>query len=713
MRGRVLFAYSLVLALTACGGGGGGGSGGGSPGAGAGGGGGGSSTPPPPPPQVPLVFSGVSTAASVSATNAGPIAANLMSAMGAAAGNSFGMQTSGGLTGVDATRTCDSGTMQVSGNLGSDGTGTLSINYNACRNAAHTLNGPATLQITAYDSTNKIITNGTVTMTRINVSGPGMNSDITGTVQRRINVSTNTETLTANIIAQDNSTGRMMRADNLVIVNGHLNVVTPTFYTQSITGTVVDSVAGSVTVSTSTPQYVAPWGPLYFATSKQPFPDWGVIDLAGVTIGTGAAARTPIIRISGLSAELAKIQVDVDGNLDPVTGNRTFEQTARLRWMDLNSPLAADLADNDGDGMHNSWETAHGLNPNDPSDKFGDFDGDGYTNWAEYLAGSDPSTNGSIPGSIRTTFFTGTSGIAAAGDTVYASVGANNIVVPFDAVAGEANPTAIAVGSNPKKLAASDDGSYLYVGLDGESTVQRINLTLPVKGVDLSIPLPGGRYVDDMQALPGAPASIAVSLQFHNSSPRFAGVAIYDGATPRSSMFLQSAGPNVLACSASNIYGYQSEGSPFGLYRMSVDATGIAAADSTAGLMAGAGGISFAGGLIYTTAGQQIDPGIMGVTPTPPTVVGTFAGVDAANVSSNLVVADASLGRVFYLTPSATPGIWTLSAYSTSTRALLASLPINNMTSAPSNLIRYGARGLAFRTEEGYVFLVESPDLIP
>jgi len=48
-----------------------------------------------------------------------------------------------------------------------------------------------------------------------------------------------------------------------------------------------------------------------------------------------------------------------------------------------------------------------------------------------------------------------------------------------------------------------------------------------------------------------------------------------------------------------------------------------------------------------------------------------------------------------------------------STRALLASFPVPNMTSTPSNLIRYGARGLAFRTAEGYVFLVESPDLIP
>jgi hypothetical protein len=54
-----------------------------------------------------------------------------------------------------------------------------------------------------------------------------------------------------------------------------------------------------------------------------------------------------------------------------------------------------------------------------------------------------------------------------------------------------------------------------------------------------------------------------------------------------------------------------------------------------------------------------------------------------------------------------------LSAYSMSTRALLATFPVPNMTSTPSTLIRYGARGLAVRTAEGYVFMVESPDLIP
>ncbi len=43
--------------------------------------------------------------------------------------------------------------------------------------------------------------------------------------------------------------------------------------------------------------------------------------------------------------------------------------------------------DSDGDGMPDDWETANGLNPNDPSDANGDCTGDGYTNIEKYING--------------------------------------------------------------------------------------------------------------------------------------------------------------------------------------------------------------------------------------------------------------------------------------------------------------------------------------
>ena len=49
--------------------------------------------------------------------------------------------------------------------------------------------------------------------------------------------------------------------------------------------------------------------------------------------------------------------------------------------------------DSDGDGMPDTWELAHGLNPNDPSDANRDDDGTGFTNLQDYMAGMDPANS--------------------------------------------------------------------------------------------------------------------------------------------------------------------------------------------------------------------------------------------------------------------------------------------------------------------------------
>jgi len=69
-------------------------------------------------------------------------------------------------------------------------------------------------------------------------------------------------------------------------------------------------------------------------------------------------------------------------------------------WMGTLDPDNPDSTDSDGDCLPDWWEQLYGLDPNDATGengKWGDPDGDGLNNLAEYLAGTDPfngDTNG-------------------------------------------------------------------------------------------------------------------------------------------------------------------------------------------------------------------------------------------------------------------------------------------------------------------------------
>lgn len=53
-------------------------------------------------------------------------------------------------------------------------------------------------------------------------------------------------------------------------------------------------------------------------------------------------------------------------------------------------PVTVNITDNDGDGITDSWETSHGLNPALAADATLDPDGDGLANLAEFTRGTNP-----------------------------------------------------------------------------------------------------------------------------------------------------------------------------------------------------------------------------------------------------------------------------------------------------------------------------------
>jgi len=88
----------------------------------------------------------------------------------------------------------------------------------------------------------------------------------------------------------------------------------------------------------------------------------------------------------------------VDSDRDGVPDAQDAFPTDPNEWQDTDSDGTGDNADtdDDGDGMPDGWEVQYGLNPL-LNDALGDKDGDRYTNFQEYEAGTDPTDRRSKP----------------------------------------------------------------------------------------------------------------------------------------------------------------------------------------------------------------------------------------------------------------------------------------------------------------------------
>ena len=141
----------------------------------------------------------------------------------------------------------------------------------------------------------------------------------------------------------------------------------------------------------------------------------GKLDNNGENLALSTSSGTPIFSVTYNNKEPWPLAADNTG-LSMHRMNFVVSPTNGRNWVAASPTPGADLPvefqDQDGDGMPNGWETAHGLNP-DVNDALLDNDGDALTNFDEYLSNTDPSLNtdrlalqkiSSQPGTVVVTF---------------------------------------------------------------------------------------------------------------------------------------------------------------------------------------------------------------------------------------------------------------------------------------------------------------------
>jgi hypothetical protein len=285
-------------------------------------------------------------------------------------------------------------------------------------------------------------------------------------------------------------------------------------------------------------------------------------------------------------------------------------------------------------------------------------------------------------------------------------------------------------GNGPTSLALSDDGHYLYVALNSESAIQRIDLrtfTADIRltlGADIVQP-ECALQVSDMKPLPGnghalAVSKLTMSLPGIACGENFYEVAIYDDGVQRPTTVRVFSPPSfngvpilierlAFVTDATKLYGFNTSSSAEGFFEMTLTGTGVSVTNA-AGLTAPVFQTLMepGNGQIFMSAGYIVNPATLAIT-------GRFAAFPTPD--QYLVRPDSASGRVFFLpTTVLNPQAIPVLAYDMTSLQLIGTVNIPGSTAGQiigaTSLIRWGSNGLAFRTDNHEVFLINT-SLIP
>ncbi len=253
------------------------------------------------------------------------------------------------------------------------------------------------------------------------------------------------------------------------------------------------------------------------------------------------------------------------------------------------------------------------------------------------------------------------------------------------------------VGSEPKRLKVSDDGGTLYTVLSGINAVRRFDAGTQTAGIQFS-PTGTNNPIVDLAILPGHPESVVISSG--NS-----GIGLYDNGVRKTNAPQNTIGSIETNADGSVIYGYNDLDSGFDLYKLNVDANGLAVdSDHRNLLYYYDNDFKFDEGKLFGKDGRVVDPEANAM-------IGKF-NIGATAGSS--VVVDHDTRRVYLLVNNE------IQAFDLDTYNKIGSIPIpydQNSYTNYTGLVRWGVNGLAVGVKTGaganYLNIIESSIVAP
>ncbi len=231
------------------------------------------------------------------------------------------------------------------------------------------------------------------------------------------------------------------------------------------------------------------------------------------------------------------------------------------------------------------------------------------------------------------------------------------------------------VPGDPGKLALSDDGRYLYVALEGPSSIACLNL---ITQTCTPFSLGPGGSVEDMAVLPGHPDSVAAAR-------RNVGLVIYDHGVPRPNT--KGSGNRIaFAGSPTVLYSCSSNGSA--LYKNTIDATGIVTSAPLPIQIPATYEIKTEADRLYSVSGRVIDL-------KTERIIGNFPGLKGYYS----VAPDARRHHIFFQCGNL------IKEFDDRTLELIGQMdfPAVNGNGPIGSLVLWGKDGLAFRTQGGQI----------